>query len=173
MRLHPLLIAAALFSPALVCAAADPPLPGNTKEIGVSGVIYVTHDSPQDLFGVVTGRFGYYVARNNEVGVDATVFAYSRIQDVYLSGFYRYVFARPEHRLAPFVGAGLGANVSYFDYFGSQRSLIAKGEAGLRFFMGRGCALDVAYNFMYRNHTEFGFTGTTSSILTFGFAKMF
>jgi len=172
MRLHRLVVLSIALVPALVSAAGDPPLPRGAKEIGVSGVVYVTHDSPQDLFGVASGRFGYYFAGNHEVGVDGTVFAYSRIQDVYLSGFYRYVWARPQRRLAPFFGAGAGANLSHFEFFGSQHSLIAKGEAGLRIFMGRRWALDVAYNLMYRNNTEFGFTGTTSSILSFGFAKI-
>jgi len=167
------LLLLSLLSPALVRADDPPPLPGGTKEIGLSGIVYVTHDSPEDLFGVATGRFGYYVARNHQVGVDATVFAYSRIQDVYTSGYYRYVWAKSQRRWAPFFGGGVGANVSHFASFGSQRSLIAKGEAGVRLFMSRGFGFDISYNFMYRNNTDFGFTGTTSSILTFGFAKTF
>ena len=164
----------------LVILAAAPlragdvtPLSRGSKEIGLDGIVYVSHDSPQDLFGVATGRFGYYVAGNHQVGVDATLFAYSRIQDLYLSGDYRYVMAKSERKWAPFFGAGAGANVSHFDFFGSQHSLIAKGEAGLRVFMGRRFALDIAYNLMYREHTDFGFTGTTSSILMFGFSKVF
>lgn len=162
-----------LLFPVLACAADESPLPRGTKELGLSGTIYVTHDSPEDLFGVVTVRGGYYVAKKQQVGIDATVFAYSRIQDTYLSGFYRYVFAGSERRLAPFVGASAGANLTHFDYIGSQRSLIVKGEAGLRCMMTRKFSLDVSYNLMYRKDAELGFTGTTSSILTFGFARIF
>ena len=56
----------------------------------------MTHDSPEDLFGVVAIRGGYYIAKKRQVGVDAAVFAYSRIQDTYVSGFYRYIFAGGE-----------------------------------------------------------------------------
>src|SRR5581483_7308211 len=135
MRRISVVVLLVLLAPVLLRAGDITPLSRGSKEIGLSGIVYVSHDSPQDLFGVATGRFGYYVAGNHQVAMDATVFAYSRIQDVYLSGDYRYVMARREHRLAPFFGGGVGANVSHFDFFGSQRSLIAKGEAGLRFFM--------------------------------------
>jgi len=168
-----LLSAGLLLSTTLSSAADDSPLPGGTKELGLSGTVYVTHESPEDLFGVVTLRGGYYVGRNHQVGVDATVFAYSRVQDTYLSGFYRYIFLRGERRIAPFVGAAAGANVSRFDYLGGQNSLIVRGEGGLRFMMSSKFAFDVSYNLMYRRHAEVGFTGRTSSILTFGFSRIF
>ena len=160
-------------SPALLRAGDDSPLPRGTKELAVSGTIYVTHDSPEDLFGVVTVRGGYYVGRNQEAGIDATVFAYSRIQDTYLSGFYRYVFARAEHHLAPFAGASIGANVSHFNYVGAQHSLIVRSELGVRYLITTKCSFDLSYNLMYRRNAEVGFTGATTSILTFGFARTF
>jgi hypothetical protein len=168
-----LLAAVGLLFPALACAAEDSPLPRGTKELALSGTIYVSHDSPEDLFGVVTVRGGYYVAKKQQVGIDATVFAYSRIQDAYLSGFYRYVFAGGERRLAPFVGASAGANVAYFGYLGSERSLIVRGELGVRYLLTRRFSLDASYNLMYRRNAAAGFTGTTSSIVTFGFASTF
>lgn len=175
LRLQPCLILATglLLSPALSPAADDSPLPRGTRELGLSGTIYVTHDSPEDLFGVITLRGGYYVAKKQQVGIDATVFAYSRIQDTYLSGFYRYVFAGTERRLAPFVGGSAGANISHFYYIGSQHSLIVRGEVGVRYLMTSKFSLDVAYNLMYRRNATVGFTGTTSSILTFGFSRTF
>lgn len=160
-------------APALSAAPADDPLPRGSWEVELSGTAYVPHDIPADTFGVAIGRFGRYLARNQEVGVDATLFAYSQVEDLYLSGFYRYVFARPGHRLAPFAGAAAGANVARFSNFGSEQSFIAKAEGGLRIFVGGRFAFDVSYNYMYRRKTEFGFTGTNSSILTFGFAKTF
>ncbi len=159
--------------PALSPAGDNSTLARGTKELGLSGTIYVTHDSPADLFGVVTLRGGYYLARKQQVGIDATVFAYSRIQDTYLSGFYRYTFAHDESRLAPFIGASAGANISQFNYIGSERSLIARGEAGVRFVMSPKWGLDVSYNLMYRRNASLGFTGTTSSIVTFGFSRTF
>src|SRR5262245_60888247 len=117
------LIADGLLFPALSNAADDSILPRGTRELGLSGIAFVTHDSPQDLFGVATARAGYYVAARHQIGVDATVFAYSRIQDTYLSGFYRYVHARGDRRIAPFAGAAAGTNLSHFDQFGTQHSL--------------------------------------------------
>ena len=155
------------------CAGDYSTLPRGTKELGLGGTIYVTHDAPEDLFGVITIRGGYYVARRQQIGVDATVFAYSRVQDLYLTGYYRYVFANGERRLAPFVGAAAGANVSQFSYVGSQHSLIVRGEAGLRYMLSKKFSLDTSYNFMYRKNAEIGFTGTTTSILAFGFSWMF
>ena len=35
------------------------------------------------------------------------------------------------------------------------------------------CGLDVSYNLMYRRNPVLGFTGTTTRILTFGFARTF
>ena len=167
------LLAVGLLFPALLSAADDSPLPRGAREIGLSGTIYVTHDSPEDLFGVVTLRGGYYIANRQQVGVDATVFAYSRVQDTYLSGFYRYFFARRERRLAPFVGASAGANVARFNYWGGQNSLIARGEVGVRYMLTNKFGFDAAYNLMYRRDTDFGLTGSTSSILTFGFSHTF
>ena len=112
--------------PALSSAGDNSTLERGTKELGLSGTVYVTHDSPADLFGVVGIRGGYYFARRQQVGVDATVFAYSRIQDTYLSGFYRYIFAGSERRLAPFLGESAGANVAHFNYVGSEHSLIMR-----------------------------------------------
>jgi hypothetical protein len=159
--------------PALSCAADESPLPRGTREVGLSGTVYLTHDSPEDLFGVIGLRGGYYVAKNQQVGVDATVFAYSRIQDVYLSGFYRYIFAGHGRRLAPFIGGAVGANVSQFGYIGSERSLITRGEFGVRYRMTGKCWLDISYNLMYRKDANLGFTGSTSSIITFGFTRTF
>jgi hypothetical protein len=159
--------------PALSRAADDSPLPRGTKELGLSGTIYVTHDSPEDLFGFITLRGGYYVAKKQQVGIDATVFAYSRIQDVYMSGYYRYVFAGGEHRLAPFVGGAVGANVTQFAGYGNQHSMIVRGEAGLRYMMNAKWGFDVTYNLMYRRHAEEGLTGRTTSVVTFGFSRVF
>ena len=155
-------------------SAEEIPVPErDARELGLNGTLYVTHDSPEDLFGVVTVRGGYYVARKQQVGIDATLFAYSRIQDAYVGGYYRYLFARPDRRLAPFFGISAGANVSQFAYVGSQHSLIVKGELGVRYRMTRQVGLDVAYNLMYRRQNDMGFTGSTTSVITFGFSRTF
>jgi hypothetical protein len=169
------LLAACIVNPMLSIAADDSPLPRGTREIGLNGIIYVTHDSPEDVFGVITLRGGYYVANKHQIGIDATVFAYSRIQDTYLSAFYRYIFAGTERRVAPFMGASAGANVSRFGGYGGGQSLIVKAEGGLRFMMTSKFAMDVTYNLMYRRKADYtpGLTGPTSSIVTFGFSRIF
>ncbi len=171
--LRQLTIPTLLLSAALSCAAQDSGLPRGVKEIGLSGAAYVTHDSPADVFGFVTGRFGIYAARNHQVGVDATMFAYSRTQDVYLSGFYRYTFARSERRLAPYVGGAIGSNLTHFDYIDTERALILKAQAGIRYFLAAKLSLDIGYDLMFRRHTTYSLTGRTSSLMTFGFSKGF
>lgn len=172
-RLSLLLPAVGLLFATLSPAADEPLLPRGTRELGLNGTVFVSHDSPEDLFGVAAARGGYYLAKNQQVGADATVFAYSRIQDLYLSGFYRYIFAGTDRHLAPYAGVAVGANVAQFSQVGSERSLIAKGQAGVRCFMGRKFSLDIGYDLMYRRHREIGFTGRTTSILTFGFSRLF
>jgi hypothetical protein len=167
-----LTVAAVLFLPALL-SAEDLYLPRGARELSLSGAAYVSHDSPADVFGVLTGRFGVYAWRNHEVGVDATVFAYSRIQDIYVSGFYRYTFARSEHRLAPYAGVAVGANINHFDYFGGGHSLIVKPQVGIRYFLTGKVTFDLGYDLMFRRETTYSLTGKTSSILTFGFSKIF
>ena len=167
------ILALGLLLAALLRAADEPQLPRGTRELALNGAIYVTHDAPEDLFGTVTVRGGYYFARNHQVGAAATVFAYSRIQDVYLSGYYRYVFAGAGRHFAPYLGAAAGANVARFNQIGGEHSLIVMGQAGIRCLITPKSALDIGYDFMYRNNAEIGFTGTTSSILTFGFVRTF
>ena len=164
--------AVALLLPALL-SAEDVYLPRGARELSLSGAAYVSHDSPADVFGVLCGRFGVYAWRNHELGVDATVFAYSRIQDIYVSGFYRYTFARSERRLAPYVGVAVGANVEHFDYFATGRSLIVKPQVGVRYFLAGKISFDLGYDLMFRRETAYSLTGKTSSILTFGFSKLF
>jgi hypothetical protein len=173
-RLHSsVCLALSLMFPALSCAQDDSPFRRGMRELGLSGIIFVTHDSPEDLFGVVSARGGIYVAKNHQVGIEGTVFAYSRVQDAYLSGYYRYFFARPEHRIAPFVGAGLGSNVTQLNFLGNEHSLIATGQGGLRFLLPGRFSLDVIYNLMYRRNDVRSFTGQTSSVVTFGFSRTF
>jgi hypothetical protein len=167
-----ILLAVVLLAPAL-SAADSADLPRGTRELGLSGTVYVSHDSPADVFGVIAARFGIYAFRNHQFGADTTVFAYSRIQDIYLSGFYRYSFARPERRLAPFVGAAAGANIAHFDYLGTGRSPIVKAQGGVRYFFSGKLSLDIGYDLMWRRQSAMGFTGKTSSIVTFGFSKNF
>ena len=173
LRLPVFLLSATLLLPAAACAADLLPLERGARDIGLSGTVYVTHDSPQDLFGFIDFRGGYYVARGQQLGVGATVFAYSRVQDMYMSGFYRYMLTKGDRRLVPFVGASAGANVSHFDQFGTGRSLMVRGEMGVRYLPGGKCAFDVAYNFMWRDKATVGFTGPTTSILTFGISRTF
>jgi len=65
------------------------------------------------------------------------------------------------------------ADVAHFDYVGSERSLIVTGKAGVRFMVTKKFAFDAAYNLMCRHDPNIGFTGTTMSILTFGFSRTF
>ncbi len=141
------------------------------REISVSGTAFIPNDSPADTFGLIALRGGYFISRNSEVGVDTTLFAYSRIQDAYLSGFYRLHFPAKGRKLIPFVGVAAGSNIVHFEFWGGAHpTLIAKGEAGLKYVLGKRFTLDAAYNLMYRRNSEVGFTSKTSSVVTVGFS---
>jgi hypothetical protein len=162
-----------LLIPATLFAADHSGLTRGARELALSGAVYLPHDSPADSFGMIAARLGVYVALHHQLGVDATTIAYSRIQDVYLSGFYRCTLARPERRLAPYFGAAFGANVAHFDALPAQHAAIVKAQAGIRYFFTERASLDFGYDLMYRRPTMFSLTGRTSSILTFGFSKVF
>ena len=173
LRLSSVLLAVGLLLPALSHAQDDPPFRRGAREIGLSGIAFVSHDSPEDAFGVMSVRAGVYVAKNQQVGIAGTLFAYSRVQDTYLTGYYRYLLLRGEHRVAPFVGAGIGANLSHLNFLGTWHSMIATGEGGVRFLLPGRFSFDLAYNLMYRRETTMSFTGRTASVVTFGFARTF
>jgi hypothetical protein len=151
--------------------AIDPEPP--RYDLNLSGSAYVPHDSPSDTFGVVTARAGYFLNARNEVGLDSTLFAYSRVQDVYMAGFYRFYFQPKAGRWTPFAGAGAGSNIVHYGYWGTNRTLIAKGEAGVRYLVTPRVAVDLAYNLMYRRNADVGFTGNYTSVVTFGVAWRF
>jgi len=143
------------------------------KDVALSGSIYLTHDSPADSFGLVTGRAGYFFAKNQEAGLDATLFAYSRTQDLYLNGFYRYYFAQPGRKLVPFLGASAGSNVLHLDYFGRHSGLLVGGEGGVRLRLSERSSFEVGYHLLYRRQGLVSMLGKTSSLVTFGFARTF
>ncbi len=141
------------------------------RELSLSGTAFIPHDSPADSFGVVAVRGGYFLSKRSEVGVDSTLFAYSQIQDAYLSGFYRLHFPMKGRRLIPFAGVAAGSNIVHYSFWGgSNPTFIGKGEVGVKYALGKRFALDAAYNLMYRRNPEVGFTSETSSIVTFGFS---
>jgi hypothetical protein len=54
-----------LLPAAHLAAPDDLPLKRGAREVGANGTNYVTHDSPEDPFGVICLRGGYYVAKTS------------------------------------------------------------------------------------------------------------
>ena len=163
-----------MFLCAATAAAADESGPGRgTKEFSVSGVMFAPNSSAVDTYGVISGRFGYYLARHSQVGVDTTLLVFSRTTDVYAAGYYRFLMAREWRRLVPFIGAAAGSNVNSFYYWGgTEHRLLARGEAGVRIRLSPRTGLDVAYNLMYLRGSG-GFAQTTTSVVSFGLSHAF
>jgi hypothetical protein len=163
----------------LLCAAAaaagdEPGLGRGRKEFSVSGALFAPNRTVADTAGVISGRFGYYLARHSQVGVDSTLLVFSRTTTVYAAGYYRFVMLREGRRLVPFVGGAAGSNVTSFYYWGgTEHRLLVKGEAGLRIRVAPRTGFDLAYNLMYLRGAGSGFVQTTTSVVSFGFSHAF
>ncbi len=158
----------------LMAAAAVAGDSGGRREFTLAGALFAPNSSAADTAGVITGRFGYYVARHSQVGVDTTLLVFSRTTDLYAAGYYRYFVAREGRRVVPFFGGAVGSNVTSFYYWGgTEHRLLLKGEAGVRVRLAPRTGLDVSYNLMYLRGVGNGFAHATTSVVSFGLAHAF
>ncbi len=159
---------------ATALAADEEGIRRGLKEFSAQGALFTPNSSAFDTAGMLSGRFGYYLARHSQVGVEGTFLVYSRVTDLYASGFYRFFLVKEGRRLVPFVGAAAGSNVLSFYYWGgTTHRLLVKGEAGLRIRVAPRTGFDVAYNLMYLRGSGNGFAQTTTSVVSFGFSHAF
>jgi hypothetical protein len=106
-----------------------------TSEISLAGTI--TLSSPRSTF--VTGRYGYFLNRNSQIGGDITFFDFSGPGSLtFLEGFYNYHFSPigTSGRTLPYVGVAAGIVT------GSGTDLTTLGvQGGLKHFLNETVAV--------------------------------
>jgi hypothetical protein len=141
-------------------------------EIAAAGTLFVPHHSASDLFGVIDLGVGRLITDGNEVGVETVLFLQSGVQDVFLSGAYRYHFSTKGRRLFPFVGASAGVNI-LSDRGSSWSNFLARGELGVRYFLAQHVTMNIAYNLFYVRVAGGTFKDSTMSVGTVGLSYVF
>jgi hypothetical protein len=169
----------------LFCAAAfAQPAQTNPKpyiergdiDLALTGNLSIPHSDPGSVSGAVAVDLGYYVSDSSLVGGVVTVRASSGAQSYGLLGHYRYLFHTHNPKLFPFVGGSPGLAINHSRYGSSSRTdtaFIARGEAGVKYFVVRNVAFEAAYRLMYARQGGTYSTRSTVSALDFGFAFTF
>lgn len=142
-------------------------------DINFQGSAMIPHSSAADSSGFVSGGLGYFVARKSEVGFSGSGLFVNGAQDVVLGGFYRQYLRGGDSRLIPFVGGAAGGNIAHASGFGANSNFAALGEAGLRVFVARHVALEIGYDLVYVHIAGLGFSDSSFSQISFGFAHVF
>ena len=156
--------------PSQSSAQEEPYLYKGAREISLSGAGFVT-SSPfsrtMSLTGVMAGSF---VTRGNMVGAG---FLTSGVNDIFLTGAYRYFVKTANPALFPFVGGGMGTNLAQLSESARNANYLARGEVGLRYFPVRHIAVDMAYTMQYFHVKGWGFGDSAASGVSFGFIHVF
>jgi hypothetical protein len=139
-------------------------------EIVMSGSGFVTHNPSSN--GMSLAGFGAdtFVSRGDMIGVGLLT---SGIQAVFLAGTYRHYVKTRDARLFPFAGVTAGTNLVQLSSSPFTPNDLARAELGLRYFVMRHVAIDVAYNLQYLHTRGFAFGSSTSSAVSLGFAHVF
>jgi hypothetical protein len=125
---------------------------GGEKELGIGGILSVSHAAKLDGNATALFSVGKYVRRQHFLGVNllpmVTFGGESNSVGGFFGGNYRYLFAVENRRTFPFVGVGGGAFV-----IGGTGSNAVTGsglaEVGVKTYFSARTSLDVAYNFLY------------------------
>jgi len=140
------------------------------REIDFVGGGIVTGSSATKSLGLASVTGDTFLSRGNMIGMG--VYS-SGIQEVFVSGVYRYFVKTSDPRLFPFIGAVGGANVVHLSDSLTSHNYLGKGEIGLRYFPMRHIAFDVSYGLQYLHTLGAGFAESTSSAISVGFAHVF
>jgi len=140
------------------------------KEIDFVGGGIIAGSSAAKSLGLASVMGDTFLSRGNMIG--AGVYT-SGVQEVFVSGLYRYFVKTSDPKLFPFVGAAAGANVVHLSDSLTSHNYLGKGEIGLRYFPMRHIALDVSYGLQYLHSRGAGFADSTSSAISVGFAHVF
>jgi hypothetical protein len=140
------------------------------KEIDFVGGGIIAGSSTMKSLGLASVTADTFLSRGNMIG--AGVYT-SGVQQVFVSGLYRYFVKTGDPKLFPFIGAAAGANVVHLSDSLTSHNYLGKGEIGLRYFAMRHIALDVSYGLQYLHSRGAGFAESASSAISFGFAHVF
>lgn len=143
------------------------------KEVAVNGAFIVPHDDPSGANGQGDFKMGDYFRKNDLVGVESLAFVAKGYDEVFQSGFYRHLVPTKNPRLFPFVGASAGVDLTRSSGAPMGHVLLAKGEVGVKYFLGRRFAIETAYNFEYQRNPGQTFSQNSDSVILFGFSYIF
>lgn len=144
-----------------------------SKEIGLQFTGNIPHAAPSLWTGFAELHSGYFVSRGSVVGVDLLGIFDRDAQDIYLSGYYRYYFHTGNPKFFPFFGGSGGGNIFHIRGTSTATNFVARGEAGVRYFVAKHVALDVGYNLVYIHVRGLGFKDSSTSQIGVGFSTVF
>jgi hypothetical protein len=175
-----IVISAALLA-ATVAAPAFAQQEKGDVELGLNGDVLFSHSSPLYSHGDVFVDLGYYVTSKNLVGISSetqidhvngsTGVSASTNTSESIYGHYRHLFSLKAHPvLFPYVGAYAGGNYDNQGTTSSDKKFLfaGQGEGGIKYFMSKKAAFEVAYNLLYVNYPNSNFQNRSFSDITFG-----
>lgn len=139
-------------------------------EIVMGGSGFVTHNSSSHGLSLAGFGANTFLSRGNMIGVGLLT---SGTEAVFMAGTYRYFVKTGDPRLFPFAGITGGTNLVQLSSSPVTPNYLARAELGMRYFVMRHVAIDVAYNLQYLHTRGFAFGSSTSSALSLGFAHVF
>jgi len=142
-------------------------------DVGLEGSATIPHSAVSDTSGFVSVGLGYFVSRGSEIGLLTSGLFVNGAQNVTLGGFYRYYFRTASPKVVPFVGAAAGGDIAHVSGYGASGNFAAIGNAGIRIFAARHVAFEIGYELLYEHLTGLGFSDSTSSQISIGFAHVF
>jgi hypothetical protein len=135
----------------LCCAgslmAQGPMLQRGTQEVGLSGTLDFQNKS--DVVIDLSGRYGYFIQNNLEVGGFAEIAG--DLDSTYrygLGGFAEYHFPKAFVKmpsLVPYLGADLGLEFAHSDVSEDNDALIFRPRAGIKWFIRDYFAIDANF----------------------------
>ena len=187
-----MVVAVALAAVSFAVPAFAQPEKGDV-ELGANGNLLFTHMDPSTTIGQFSVQAGYYLTKNDLVGVSSnTMFLHNSelsggtdgalgntLTLEAITGHYRRVFnLKSQPALVPFAGVYAGSAIlSMGGEAGSYNKFLGQGEAGVKFYVSKKTAFEVAYNLLYVNVNENGwdnsFKNDSASNISFGFTYDF
>jgi len=140
-------------------------------EVALNGYADIPNSDPSNVEGDVMVRLGYYIKPNTLIGIESTTLLAKSFQEEFADVFYRHLFHTHNRKLFPFLGGSAGEHLTHDG--GTNGNVLATGEAGLKYYMSRRFAFEVAYNFQYIRTPGETFANSSDSLVVFGFSYLF
>ncbi len=141
-------------------------------DLNFQAAFAVSHESGSSSTLFATALLGQFITRGNEVGFTASVLRLpGGFTTTSILGGYRYYFPLSD-RVLPFVGGGVGGAIAHIPGI-TEGHFAAAANAGIRSFVARKIAIDLNYTLQYVRIQGAGFSGSTASAVSVGFAHVF